>query len=170
MRDYDSKDIAAKLFRAASKPSIGPHAAMGHNTEIDPVCKKAVPRGAAKAEYDKGVKLRGDPRVTRVGRWLRRFSMDELPQLYNVLRGDMSLVGPRPKLLGEEARYGPLFGIVLGVPPGMTGLWQVSGRNNLTYEERVALDVDYVRRCSLWLDIRLLLQTFPAVLGGSGAH
>jgi len=74
------------------------------------------------------------------------------------------------KLLGEEERYGPLFGIVLGVPPGMTGLWQVSGRNNLTYEERIALDVDYVRRCSLWLDIRLLLQTFPAVLGGSGAH
>ncbi len=123
-----------------------------------------------KAEYDKGVKLRSDPRVTRVGRWLRRLSLDELPQLYNVACGDMSLVGPRPKLLGEEDRYGPHFGIVLGVPPGMTGLWQVSGRNNLSYEERITLDVDYVRRCSLLLDFRLLLQTVPAVFRGEGAH
>ncbi|MGH2403481.1 MAG: sugar transferase, partial [bacterium] len=123
-----------------------------------------------KAEYAKDVKLRTDPRVTRVGELLRRLSLDELPQLFNVLRGEMSLVGPRPKLWGEEDRYGPLFGIVLGVPPGMTGLWQVSGRNNLSYEERIALDVDYVRRCSLLLDARILLQTLPAVLGGRGAH
>ena len=120
--------------------------------------------------YEREVKLRSDPRVTRVGAWLRRWSLDELPQLFNVLLGQMSLVGPRPKLFGEESRFGPLFPTVLAVPPGMTGLWQVSGRNALSYEERIALDVDYVRRCSLWLDIRLLLQTVPAVLGGDGAH
>ena len=107
------------------------------------------------------------PRLVRL---MRRTSLDELPQLFNVLGGSMSLVGPRPKLLGEESRYGALFGIVLDVPPGMTGLWQVSGRNNLSYEERIALDVEYVRRCSLLFDIKLLFQTAPAVLRGSGAH
>jgi len=123
-----------------------------------------------RAAYDREVKLRADPRVTRLGQWLRRWSMDELPQLFNVLKGDMSLVGPRPKLFGEETRYGAHFPVVLAVPPGMTGLWQVSGRNNLTYEERVALDVDYVRRCSLALDLKILMQTIPVVLRGVGAH
>jgi len=120
--------------------------------------------------YEKGVKLRLDPRVTRLGRFLRRWSIDELPQLFNVLVGEMSLVGPRPKLFGEEDRYGPLFGAILGVPPGITGLWQVSGRNELSYEERIALDVDYVHRCSLLLDMRILTQTVPVVLRGAGAH
>lgn len=123
-----------------------------------------------RAAYDRDVKLRSDPRVTRVGQWLRRWSIDELPQLFNVLEGEMSLVGPRPKLIGEEARYGALFPTVLAVPPGMTGLWQVSGRNNLSYEERIALDLDYVRRCSLWLDLKLLLLTIPVVFRGVGAH
>ena len=122
------------------------------------------------AEYIKGVKLRDDPRVTRVGRWLRRWSLDELPQLFNVLEGTMSLVGPRPKLVEEEERYGPLFPVVLAVPPGMTGLWQVSGRNNRTYDERIALDVQYVQRCSLWLDFSIMFQTIPVVLRGDGAH
>jgi len=120
--------------------------------------------------YDREIKLRRDPRVTRIGRLLRRWSIDELPQLFNVLVGDMSLVGPRPKLFGEENRYGPLFGAILGVPPGITGLWQVSGRNDLSYEERISLDVDYVRRCSLILDARILLQTLPVVVNGNGAH
>jgi exopolysaccharide biosynthesis polyprenyl glycosylphosphotransferase len=123
-----------------------------------------------RAAYDQGVKLRLDPRVTRLGRLLRRWSIDELPQLYNVLIGEMSLVGPRPKLFGEEDRYGPLFGAILGVPPGITGLWQVSGRNDLSYENRIALDVDYVRRCSLLFDLRILAQTVPVVLRGAGAH
>jgi len=123
-----------------------------------------------RAAYTRDVKLRSDPRITRVGQWLRRWSMDELPQLFNVLRGEMSLVGPRPKLVGEEARYGAHFPVVLAVPPGMTGLWQVSGRNNLSYEERIALDVDYVRRCSLSLDTRILCQTLPVVVAGRGAH
>src|SRR5690242_9476594 len=86
-----------------------------------------------RAEYLRGLKLRDDPRVTKVGRLLRRWSLDELPQLFNVFIGDMSLIGPRPKLIGEEDRYGPLFGVVLCVPPGLTGLWQVSGRNDLSY-------------------------------------
>jgi exopolysaccharide biosynthesis polyprenyl glycosylphosphotransferase len=123
-----------------------------------------------RAAYNKGVKLRLDPRVTRLGKVLRRWSIDELPQLFNVLVGEMSLVGPRPKLFGEEDRYGPLFGAILGVPPGITGLWQVSGRNNLSYEERIALDVDYVRRCSLLLDLKILGQTVPVVVRGGGAH
>jgi lipopolysaccharide/colanic/teichoic acid biosynthesis glycosyltransferase len=122
------------------------------------------------AVYEREVKLPSDPRVTRVGQWLRRTSLDELPQLFNVLVGEMSLVGPRPKLFGEESRYGALLGNVLCVPPGMTGLWQVSGRSNRSYEERVALDVDYVRHCSLWFDLRLLIQTIPVVIRGDGAH
>jgi lipopolysaccharide/colanic/teichoic acid biosynthesis glycosyltransferase len=122
------------------------------------------------AEYIKGVKLRDDPRVTRVGRFLRRWSLDELPQLVNVLTGTMSLVGPRPKLLEEEERYGPLFPVVLAVPPGLTGLWQISGRNDRSYEDRIALDIQYVQRCSLWLDMAILLQTIPVVLRGDGAH
>ena len=123
-----------------------------------------------RAAYERELKLQSDPRITRVGKWLRRLSVDELPQLFNVLVGDMSLVGPRPKLLGEEDRYGPLFGTVLGVPPGLTGLWQVSGRNALSYEERVALDVEYVQRCSLALDLRIVAQTIPVVVRGVGAH
>ncbi|MGH7429209.1 MAG: exopolysaccharide biosynthesis polyprenyl glycosylphosphotransferase [Candidatus Methylomirabilaceae bacterium] len=129
--------------------------------ETDPSLREA---------YNHNVKLVADPRVTWMGKWLRRWSLDELPQLFNVLVGEMSLVGPRPKLIGEEQRYEGIFDIVLSVPPGMTGLWQVSGRNNLSYEERVALDVDYVRRCSLWLDLRILFQTVPVVLRGVGAH
>jgi lipopolysaccharide/colanic/teichoic acid biosynthesis glycosyltransferase len=120
--------------------------------------------------YERNVKLHRDPRVTRVGRWLRRWSLDELPQLFNVFLGEMSLVGPRPKLLGEEGRYGTMFGLVLAVPPGMTGLWQVSGRNTTSYEDRIALDVDYARRCSIWLDFTILIRTLPAVFRGVGAH
>jgi exopolysaccharide biosynthesis polyprenyl glycosylphosphotransferase len=123
-----------------------------------------------KASFSEQVKLQNDPRVTGVGKLLRRWSIDELPQLFNVLVGEMSLVGPRPKLLGEEEKYGVVFDAVLSVPPGLTGLWQVSGRNSLSYEERIALDLEYVRRCSLWLDLVILLQTVRAVVGGRGAH
>lgn len=123
-----------------------------------------------RAAYERDVKLVDDPRVTRVGRWLRSTSLDELPQLFNVLFGTMSLVGPRPKLLDEQIRYGASLWSVLDVPPGMTGLWQVSGRNSLSYERRIELDVEYVRRCSLWLDLKLLLKTIPVVARGEGAH
>ena len=113
-------------------------------------------------------KLITDDRVTRVGRFLRRMSLDELPQLINVLRGEMSLVGPRPPLPYEVERYERWQFDRLGVLPGMTGLWQVSGRSRLTYREMCELDVSYVERWSLWLDFKILLKTVPVVLFNSG--
>lgn len=118
----------------------------------------------AAAEWAACQKLRRDPRVTRVGRFLRTTSLDELPQLINVLRGEMSIVGPRPVIESELERYGAHTDTYLSVRPGITGLWQVSGRNNMTYDERVRLDVDYVRRQSLWLDFIILLCTVREVL------
>jgi lipopolysaccharide/colanic/teichoic acid biosynthesis glycosyltransferase len=118
-----------------------------------------------------GGKVKSDPRVTRVGSWLRRLSLDELPQLLNVLRGEMSLVGPRMMSPEELARYGPLGSQVLSVKPGMTGLWQVSGRANLPHGERVRLDAEYVRSFSLRRDMRILVVDTPiAVLTGRGAY
>lgn len=121
-------------------------------------------------QYDTNIKIVDDPRITRVGKWLRRSSIDELPQLWNVLIGEMSLVGPRPKLINEDELYGPALSVVLGVRPGVTGLWQVSGRSSTSYNERISLDVDYVSRFSLWLDVKILLRTIPVVLCGQGAH
>ncbi|MBK6769590.1 MAG: sugar transferase [Ardenticatenales bacterium] len=115
-------------------------------------------------------KMRADPRVTRVGRWIRRLSIDELPQLLNVLRGDMSLVGPRPPLPSEVASYQPWHRRRLDVAPGMTGLWQVSGRSKLTFDEMVMLDLYYAENWSLMLDLRILLRTVPTVLLGTGAY
>jgi exopolysaccharide biosynthesis polyprenyl glycosylphosphotransferase len=115
-------------------------------------------------------KLRRDPRVTRVGYVLRRYSLDELPQLINVLRGDMSFVGPRPHVDQEVAEYGPDMHRRLLVKPGITGLWQVSGRSDLSWEEAVELDVRYVENWSLGLDLAILLRTVRAVLRGSGAY
>jgi len=114
-------------------------------------------------------KMRRDPRITRLGRFLRRSSLDELPQLLNVLRGDMSLVGPRPLPLDEAERLPPEHQLRHSVPPGLTGLWQVSGRNELPYERMMELDLDYVRRRSLTLDLRILLRTLPTLLTGRGA-
>jgi len=114
-------------------------------------------------------KMVKDERVTRVGRLLRRSSLDELPQLWNVLRGDMSLVGPRPPIPYEVEHYPPHWFARFAVKPGLTGLWQVSGRSDLALEEMVALDVEYSRRRSLWLNIRILARTVPAVLSGRGA-
>lgn len=115
-------------------------------------------------------KLRYDPRVTRIGRFLRRTSLDELPQLWNILRGEMSLVGPRPIVDEEIPRYGDKFSLYTRVIPGLTGLWQVSGRNNITYEERVSLDAYYVRNWSVWLDVYILMRTVWVVLTGEGAY
>lgn len=122
------------------------------------------------AEWLRDHKLKVDPRVTGVGRFLRRTSLDELPQLWNVIRGEMSLVGPRPVVREELLRYGRCACIYLAARPGVTGLWQVSGRNNTDYRRRVVLDVYYVRRHSLLLDLYILFKTTFVVLGGSGAY
>lgn len=119
---------------------------------------------AGKALY----KLDRDPRVTRVGRFLRKTSLDELPQLYNVLKGEMTLVGPRPALPYEVRQYKPWYMQRLTVQQGLTGLWQVMGRNELSFEEMIALDLEYVRRRSLILDLKILLATVPAVLSCRG--
>lgn len=121
-------------------------------------------------EYSKYHKLRDDPRVTRVGRFLRRTSLDELPQLWNVLRGEMSLVGPRPYLPRESADIGPARKEILRVYPGMTGPWQVGGRNGTSFVERTRMDVYYVRDWSVWLDLVILARTVVFVALRAGAH
>lgn len=125
---------------------------------------------SAREEWNRDFKLKNDVRVTAVGRFLRKTSLDELPQLWNVLRGDMSLVGPRPIVTKELERYGADAHYYLSVRPGVTGLWQVSGRNNVDYATRVALDVSYVKERSTLLDISILLRTFKVVFEGSGAY
>lgn len=115
-------------------------------------------------------KIRNDPRITTLGKWLRRLSLDELPQFYNVLRGDMSLIGPRPPLPAEVARYQEWHKRRLEVSPGLTGLWQVSGRSELTFDEMALLDIYYIENWSLGLDTKIFWQTIPRVLFGSGAY
>lgn len=126
---------------------------------------------AARAEWEATRKLKNDPRITRIGRFLRATSLDELPQLINVLRGEMAIVGPRPVTQSELDRYyGAAAAHYLTVRPGITGLWQVSGRSETSYDQRVALDVAYVSQASLLADIRILLKTPAAVLSRRGAH
>jgi exopolysaccharide production protein ExoY len=121
-------------------------------------------------EWHRDHKLRNDPRVTAIGRFLRRTSLDELPQLWNVIKGDMSLVGPRPVVREEWQRYGRRLDIYLAAKPGVTGLWQVMGRSDSCYRRRVALDSYYVRKRNLLLDIFILLRTVKVVLYGRGAY
>jgi Undecaprenyl-phosphate galactose phosphotransferase WbaP len=123
-----------------------------------------------RASWERDQKLKNDPRLTRIGRLLRKSSLDELPQLINVLKGEMSLVGPRPIIESEIKRYGAHFRLYTKVLPGLTGLWQVSGRNNLTYTRRVELDSYYVLNWSVWLDIYILAVTIKVVLNGDGAY
>jgi Undecaprenyl-phosphate galactose phosphotransferase WbaP len=123
-----------------------------------------------RAEWERDRKLRRDPRVTRVGRFLRATSLDELPQLWNVLRGEMSLVGPRPIVEAEVPRYGEVYELYRRVTPGISGFWQINGRSNTSYEERVALDAYYVRNWSVWLDLVILARTVETVLLRRGAH
>lgn len=125
---------------------------------------------ALREEWERGEKLKNDPRVTKIGQFLRRTSLDELPQLFNVLKGEMSLVGPRPVTQPEMDRYGRAARWYLAVRPGLTGLWQVSGRNDTSYRRRVALDTYYVKSQSFWLDIQILLATVRVVINGSGVY
>jgi exopolysaccharide biosynthesis polyprenyl glycosylphosphotransferase len=122
------------------------------------------------AGFDEQYKLKHDPRITPFGRLLRRTSMDELPQLLNVLRGELSLVGPRPIVAAEIEKYGHWAGLVHTVPPGLTGLWQVSGRSDTTYQQRVDFDLYYINNWSLGLDLLILARTIPAVLSRKGAY
>jgi len=115
-------------------------------------------------------KMKKDPRVTKTGRIIRRFSIDELPQLFNVLKGDMSLVGPRPPLPREVAEYTLLDRKRLHVMPGITCLWQVKGRSDIPFDEQVQLDMQYIKSSSFWKDVKILLMTIPAVISGKGAY
>ena len=124
----------------------------------------------ARDEWSRDQKLRSDPRVTWAGRFLRRTSLDELPQIFNVLLGDMSIVGPRPIVAQEAGRYGRYINDYCSIRPGITGLWQVSGRNSTTYRRRVACDVTYARSKSLATDLMIIARTIPTVLIGRGAY
>ncbi len=117
-----------------------------------------------KREFEETHKIKNDPRITKIGKLLRKTSLDELPQLINVLRNEMSIIGPRPIVKDEKKKYGKNLKKVLSIKPGLTGLWQVSGRNNLTYKKRVMLDLNYVKNYNLLMDIRILIRTFGVIL------
>ncbi len=142
---------------------------MVHDAETA-LCRYFQHRPELRQEWEQQRKLRCDPRVTRFGKVLRRTSLDELPQLWNVLKGEMSLVGPRPIVEEEMVRYDKYLSEYLAARPGITGLWQVSGRNDIGYKQRVALDVQYVRNWSVWLDIFILARTLSVVVEGKGAY
>jgi lipopolysaccharide/colanic/teichoic acid biosynthesis glycosyltransferase len=140
---------------------IDAEAVLAHVLETNPL---------ARAEWDRTQKLRRDPRISRLGRFLRKTSLDELPQIFNVLAGDMSIVGPRPIVHEEAHRYRRYISSYYAVKPGITGLWQISGRNHTTYRRRIACDVRYVRTRSSYGDIAILAMTIPAVILGRGAY
>jgi Undecaprenyl-phosphate galactose phosphotransferase WbaP len=162
---YGQKRIGrqGKLFKAWKFRTMRPNA--------DAVLLAYLQRVAsAREEWSRDFKLRCDPRVTWCGGFLRKFSLDELPQIWNVLRGEMSLVGPRPIVQGEVARYGNVFKLYTTVKPGITGLWQVSGRSDISYEDRVLLDRFYIRHWSPWLDVYILAKTVAALVNRDGAY
>jgi lipopolysaccharide/colanic/teichoic acid biosynthesis glycosyltransferase len=140
---------------------VDAEAALAHTLAQDP---------RARREWERDFKLRNDPRVTQLGKFLRKSSLDELPQLFGVLAGDMSLIGPRPIVRDEVARYGSAFAEYAACRPGITGLWQISGRNDTSYAERVAIDRHYVRSWSLLGDVAILWRTLGVVLRRSGAY
>jgi len=142
---------------------------MVHNSSV--VLDRCLAGNAAlRKEWTEFQKLRNDPRVTRVGMLLRRTSLDELPQLWNIIKGEMSLVGPRPYLDSQMAEYRAAYSIYVKTTPGLTGLWQVSGRNRTTIAERIECDIYYIRNWSVWMDIHLLAKTVGTVLSGDGAY
>ena len=176
--------LAIAIYIDSPGPVIFAHLRIGQGKKVFPCYKfrtmvpdaEAVLRDYlaehpdAEAEWRETFKLKDDPRVTRVGRFLRRTSLDELPQLINVLKGEMSLVGPRPIVRVEIPRYGEYFHDFCLVPPGITGMWQVNGRSDTTYAERVQMDSWYVRNWSVWIDIVYLVKTIKVVFTGRGAY
>jgi Undecaprenyl-phosphate galactose phosphotransferase WbaP len=155
---FDGKEITIWKFRSMSSNAKEELAQL---LEQDP---------SSKREWEENFKLKNDPRVTRFGDILRRTSLDELPQIWNILRGEMSMIGPRPIVQDEIPLYGKEFEIYKQVLPGLTGMWQISGRNDLPYRERVNLDIYYVQNWSIWLDIHILMHTVWTVLEGRGAY
>ena len=123
-----------------------------------------------KVIWKQNQKLYNDPRVTKFGRFLRMFSLDELPQIFNVIRGDMSLVGPRPIVDEEIVKYGESFKLYKSIKPGITGLWQISGRSNLSYAQRIELDIYYIKNVSFFLDLSILIKTLPVIIFKKGAY
>jgi len=166
--------IHLETIRRAESVQTAPQVCMHCD---DPICAQVCPADAIKqtlAADNEGAgplfKMKRDPRITRVGGFLRRYSLDEVPQLFNVVSGKMSLVGPRPPLPEETEQYAPDARRRLLVKPGLTGLWQVSGRSDLTWAESIRLDLRYVEDWSLALDLMILWKTFRAVMGGQGAY
>jgi len=177
--------VLAVIIRLDSRgPIIFSHKRVGKNGKIFPcykfrtMCVNAQEKlndylrenPQLKEEWERDFKLKDDPRVTKVGKFLRKTSLDELPQIFNVLKGEMSLVGPRPIIKDEVVKYGNYINDYYMVRPGITGMWQVSGRSDTTYEERVAMDSWYVRNWSVWIDVVMLFRTFKTVVKGQGAY
>jgi len=174
----------ALLVKRDGGPCLFGHSRLGKNGEIfkclkfrsmihnsqEVLARHLAENPEARAEREADHKLKNDPRVTRIGSFLRKTSLDELPQLINVLKGEMSLVGPRPIVSAEVVKYDRAIAHYYSVSPGITGLWQISGRNDVSYEQRVMLDSFYVRNWSLWRDITIMLKTVPALINRSGAY
>ena len=175
--------VARKIFKEDKGPLFYEHLRYGKNGKIfrvykfrsmcmnaDEKLKKYLEENEeARIEFEKTHKLQNDPRITKLGEFLRKTSLDELPQVINILRGDMSFVGPRPVILKEVEEYGKDKEKFLSVKPGLTGYWQVNGRSNTTYKERMIMELYYVENCSLWLDIKIFFKTFVTVLKKEGA-
>lgn len=177
--------LLALLIRLDSKgPAIYRHERIGRNGKpfaiykfrtmvknADAALAECLARDPELArEWAENHKLKNDPRLTRTGHFLRKTSLDELPQILNILKGEMTLVGPRPIVSAEKAKYGRYFDEYCESRPGLTGLWQTSGRNNTTYSQRVAFDHYYLNHWSIWLDFWILAKTIPVALSGRGAY
>lgn len=176
--------VVATLVRLSGPKVLFPHPRVGQGGRSFPCYKfrTMVPdaqlvldrllaeRPDLRVEWERDFKLKDDPRVTRIGKFLRKYSLDELPQFWNVLRGDMSLVGPRPIIADELKRYGRYAGCYLATRPGVTGLWQVSGRNDVDYDQRIRLDREYIERRCVSLDLAIVFKTAWVVLRRKGAY
>jgi exopolysaccharide production protein ExoY len=159
------------LFRHARLGRGGrPFSCLKFRTMVRDAEAQLASRPELRRAFEANYKIKDDPRLTPVGAVLRRYSLDELPQLWNVVRGELSLIGPRPIVASEVSKYGEHAGRLLSVKPGLGGVWQVYGRSDTTYDQRVAMDMAYVERRSTWLDLRLLALTAAAVLRGRGAY
>lgn len=173
--------IMAILVKTTSEgPAFFAHKRVGKNgkeikiykfrsmvTNAEELIKQFTPE--QKAEYEKNFKLENDPRITKVGKFMRKTSLDELPQLLNILKGDISIVGPRPITEVETEIYGNYRDMLLSVKPGLTGFWAANGRSDTTYTRRRAMEIYYVKNRSLWLDIKIIFKTFASVFKGEGA-